>query len=100
MRRYHGSVFPRTYADFLRNTRRPRVVIVVAFTRRSDLVNVSGFRNRFRGHLLSFPLSCTDLQRFRFGHRALFSDVRWRWTSWLSNNFVQVTLVSFHELFG
>src|SRR5712692_5138866 len=29
-----------------------------------------------------------------------FFDVRWRWTSWLPNSFVQVTLASFHELLG
>src|SRR5712664_350090 len=29
-----------------------------------------------------------------------FFDVRWRWTSWLPNNFVQVTLASFQELLG
>src|SRR2546429_1162533 len=29
-----------------------------------------------------------------------FFDVRWRWTSWLPNNFVQVTLASFHEFLG
>src|SRR6266540_2160991 len=29
-----------------------------------------------------------------------FFDARWRWTSWLPNNFVQVTLGSFHEFFG
>ena len=29
-----------------------------------------------------------------------FFDVRWRATSWLPNNFVQVTLASFHEFLG
>jgi hypothetical protein len=29
-----------------------------------------------------------------------FFDVRWRWTSWLPNSFVQVTLASFHKFLG